>query len=104
MVGFEIALLVFLGVVIVVGIRAIAAPLSNAYAEKMKYRYRELGSESETELRNKVAYLESELLAVKQQLLEVQQSVEFVIKQNETRPITSEDRIIKIPQNQEKDS
>ncbi len=98
MIAIEVAVLIFLGVVLVVGMRAIAAPIIQAYAEKVRYKYRDMGSESETMLKQKVEYLESEVLTLKQQLNDVQATLDFVVKQNETK--IEVDPVIKVSEKQ----
>lgn len=85
MIAFEVALLIVLGVITVVGLRAIGEPLTKAHAEKIKYQYKELGSAAETALKTRVEYLESEVLTLKQQLKEVQESVEYAVKRSEAQ-------------------
>lgn len=97
MIAFEVALLIFFGIILVGGMRTIAAPLIQAYAEKMRYKYRDMGSESETLLKQKVEYLESEVVTLKQQLNEVQATLDYVIKQNDAVKV---DPVIKVTERQ----
>ena len=85
MIAFEIALLVFLGVIIVVGIANIGKPITQAYADRMRYRYKELDSEAETKLKQRVEFLESEVIELKKQLLAVQETADFAVKQIEMK-------------------
>jgi hypothetical protein len=94
MIAFEIALLMFLGVVAVMGIRHIAKPITEAYAEKVKFGYRELGSQSEKELKEKVSALEDEIMNLKQQVKSLQESVDFAIEQKQS---VGDSTKIKIP-------
>jgi hypothetical protein len=79
-IAFEIAFIVILGVVIVVGIAAGGRPLAEAYAERMKYKYKSLDSEAEFVLRGRVAALEQELIALKQELVNLRNTTDFAIE------------------------
>jgi hypothetical protein len=102
MIAFEIALLVVLGIVIVAGIKSIAPPISQAYAEKIRFKYKDLGSEAETVLKERVSFLENEVRDLKQQLSDVQQTLDLVIKHNASSATTAtkqeeeEDHIIHV--------
>jgi hypothetical protein len=84
-IAFEIALLVFFGVIIVVGIASIGKPITQAYVDKMRYKYKELDSEAETKLKQRVEFLESEVIELKKQLIAVQETAEFAVKQIEMK-------------------
>jgi hypothetical protein len=68
LVAFEIAFLMFLGAVIIVAIAAGGRPLAEAYAEQVKYKYRELGSHAETILNKKVSVLQQEIADLKDKI------------------------------------
>lgn len=85
MLAFEIALLVFLGVIIVVGIANIGKPITQAYVDKVRYKYKELDSEAETKLKARVEFLESEVIELKRQLIAVQETADFAVKQIEMK-------------------
>lgn len=68
MVAFEIAFLMFLGAVLIVAIAAGGRPLAEAYAEQVKYKYRELGSHAETVLNKRVAVLQQEIADLKDKI------------------------------------
>jgi hypothetical protein len=81
--AFEVALLVFLGAVIIVAIVALAKPVTEMFAEKMKFRYREMGSESEKMLKDRVNFLEGEMIDLKQHIASLSETVDFVSKEVE---------------------
>lgn len=81
MIAFEIALLLFLGVLVVMGIRHIARPITEAYVEKMKFGYKALGSKAESTLTQKIRTLEAEVMNLKDQVKSLQESVDFAIEQ-----------------------
>jgi len=79
MIAIEIAVLVFLAVMIAMGIRTVAKPLTETYLERMKFKYRELGSQAERDLNQKVEVLEGEIMSLRQQVKSLQESVDFAI-------------------------
>jgi hypothetical protein len=74
---FEIAFVVILGVIIVVGISALGKPLADAQAEKVRFRFRSLGSEAQEALTKKSDYLESEIMDLKQRVKALEEIAEF---------------------------
>lgn len=76
-IAFEIAFLMFLGVVTVVFIAAAGRPLAEAYAERLKWKYRQLDSEAEFVLKQRVAALEDEVRDLKRQVIAVQDTTDF---------------------------
>ena len=80
MIQFEIAILVLLSIVAVVTIAAIGRPLAEAYAEKLKSRYRELAPEKEEEFRRRLSLLEQETIDLKVGLANAQASADFAVK------------------------
>ena len=84
MIAFEVAFLIFLGVVLVVGLRAVGKPIADAYAERMRYKYRDLGSEAQTVLTKKVEYLEAEIMDLKARLKSLEETADYNTKQQGT--------------------
>lgn len=80
MIAFEIAFLMFLGVVSVVFIAAAGRPLAEAYAERVRWKYRQLDSEAEFVLKQRVAALEDEVRDLKRQVIAVQESSDFAVR------------------------
>lgn len=78
MIAFEIAFLMFLGAVLIVAIAAGGRPLAEAYAEHVKYKYRELGSHAETVLNRKTSVLQQEIADLKDRIhyLELRQDAQ----------------------------
>lgn len=82
--GIAIEILVF-GVIVVSIVVFLARPLFEARAERMKHQYREMGSDTERMLKEKVTFLEGELIEVKRQLTSLQETVDFVSKEVESQ-------------------
>ena len=72
--------LMIVGVVAIVTVAAVGRPLAEAYSEKQKAKYRELGSDAEDKLKQRVAFLESEIDELKRQLHQIQETNDFTIK------------------------
>ena len=68
LIAFEIAFLMFLGAVLVVGIAAGGRPIAEAYAEQVKFKYRELGSHAENVLNKRVSVLQQEIADLKDRI------------------------------------
>ena len=78
---------IFIGLVLVaviVGITVCGKPLAVGYAEKMKISG-EADSEETRRLKDKVAFLESQVEDLRTQLQSVQESVEFALELKESR-------------------
>ncbi|PWT95928.1 MAG: hypothetical protein C5B53_10620 [Candidatus Melainabacteria bacterium] len=80
MIAFEVALVFTFALVGIVTIAAVGRPLAEAYAEKLKTRYKAIGSEEASSLKLRVESLENELRELKSQLRNVQDSTDFVVK------------------------
>jgi hypothetical protein len=64
----------------IVTIAAVARPMAEAYAEKLKTRYKAIGSDEAQALKVKVDALENEVLELKSQVKSVQESTDFAVK------------------------
>lgn len=67
-------------IVTIVMIAAVARPMAEAYAERLKTKYRAIGSDEAQALRLKVESLENEVLELKSQVKNVQETSEFAQK------------------------
>ncbi len=79
MIAFEVAFLMFLGVVSVVTIAAIGRPLAEAYSEKMKQRYRLMLPAAEEHLRERIEAQEMQLLELKDEIADLKFTNEFLL-------------------------
>ena len=95
--AFEVAFLLFLAVVILGALWVVARPMMLAFLEKTKYRYRDMGSETEALLKDKINILEGELLAVKQQVTTMQETIDFL-----SREIEGQGTTIKTPEKKQR--
>ena len=97
MIVFEMALLITAGVVTVVTIAAMGRPLAEAYAEKLKARYKELESDVEANLKSRLGALEEEVSDLKRQVIQIQETSEFTTKLLESQRL----RLTEIEEKQE---
>jgi flagellar biosynthesis/type III secretory pathway M-ring protein FliF/YscJ len=97
MIAFEVALVICVAIILVTAIRSLARPITEAIAERMRSQYREMGSDTEKMLKDRVNFLEGELLAVKQQVTALQEQLDYVGKQVESQGST-----IKVPDQQQR--
>jgi hypothetical protein len=79
LIAFEVAFLMFLGVVSVVTIAAIGRPLAEAYSEKMKQRYRLMLPAAEEHLRERIEAQEMQLLELKDEIADLKFTNEFLL-------------------------
>lgn len=80
MIAFEVALLFVLALISVVTIAAVGRPLAEAYAEKLKTRYRAIGSQEAYDLKERQQNLETEMIELKSQIKTLQENNEYAIK------------------------
>lgn len=80
LVVFEIVFLFVIGLISIVALATVGRPLAIAYAEKLKTRYREIGSEEASNLKDRLAAAEEEIRELKRQMASVQESSDFTIK------------------------
>lgn len=85
MIAFEIMFLIMGSLVAIVTIAAVGRPLAEAYSEKLKQRYRELGPEQERQLTARIAALEEEIRELKQQVKGITDTTDFAVKMIESR-------------------
>ena len=78
--AFEIVFLFVIGLVSIVTIATVGRPLAIAYAEKLKTKYKEIGSDEANNLKQRVAAVEEEMRDLKRQLTNIQESSDFAIK------------------------
>lgn len=77
---FEIMFLVVLGVVTIVALATVGRPMAIAYSEKLKTKYREIGSDEASNLKERLSAAEEEIRDLKRQISNLQDSSDFAIK------------------------
>ncbi len=78
--AFEVAFILVIAIVLIVTIAAMGRPLAEAYAEKLKTKYREIGSQEAHNLKKNLLGLEGEVLELKAQMKVLQENNEYVSK------------------------
>ncbi len=78
--AFEVAFILVVSIVLVVSMATIGSPLAKAYAEKLKTKYREIGSQEAYSLKESMRLLEGEVLELKAQMKTLQENNEYVAK------------------------
>ncbi|SRR5579885_427948 len=73
---FELGFVILLIVIVVF----CARPIVEAYSEKIRTKYKEIGSEQGHQLEKRVTQLEAEILELRQQLRAAQESADFALK------------------------
>ncbi len=80
MLAFEMMALFMVGIIAVVTVAAVGRPIAEAYSEKLKSQYRELGSQKEKQLQDRIACLEEEVRELKGQIRGIQETADFAAK------------------------
>lgn len=89
LIAFEIMFLFMASLVAIVTIAAVGRPLAEAYSEKLKQRYKELGPDQERQLTARIAAMEEEIRELKHQMKGITDTTDFAVKMIESR---SEDK------------
>lgn len=69
----------------IVAIVTMGKPLAEAYSERIKAKYRAIGSEEELTLRTRIDSLEQEVVDLRRQLTQIQETTEFTAKLIESK-------------------
>ncbi len=85
MIAFEVLLLLAASVIVIVGLTAVIRPLAQAYSERLKAKYKEIGGDQEVLLKSRVSSLEEEIREIKRQVLSIQETSEFTARMIETK-------------------
>ncbi len=80
MIAIEVLLLLAASVIVIVGLTAVVRPIAQAYSERLKMNYKEIGSEQENLLKNRVSSLEEEIREIKRQMQGIQETSDFTAK------------------------
>ena len=80
MIAIEVLLLLAASVIVIVGLTAVVRPIAQAYSERLKMNYKEIGSDQENLLKNRVSSLEEEIREIKRQMQGIQETSDFTAK------------------------
>jgi hypothetical protein len=80
MIAVEVLVALMVISVVVFGIAKIAAPIAEAFADRLKLKFQELGPEEEHEMKTRICALEEEVRGLKQQIANVQETADFAVK------------------------
>ncbi len=80
MIIYELVIAGLFLIVLIVGINVCAKPIANGYGEKIKNRYREIGSAEGERLWEKIASLETEVHELKRELVRVNELADFAAR------------------------
>lgn len=102
MVVVEILVGLIIAFVILTGITKIASPIAEAFSERLKLKYQEIGPEEERLLKARVSALEEEVRVLKQSVANVQSTADFAVKLLEDQRANDASPSIKIVSEKEK--
>ncbi len=77
MIAFEAVFVSMIGLVLIVTIAAVARPLAEAYAEKLKVSYREQGSDEMRRIKQNLESMERQVFELKEQVKQLEETNEF---------------------------
>lgn len=97
MVIIEILVGIIIATVILAGISKIGAPIAEAFADRLKLKFQELGPEQERELRSRVSFLEDEVRSLQQQVNGLRDSNDFTAKLLEADKIADAPTVLRTP-------
>jgi hypothetical protein len=80
MIVVEILVGIIVATVILTGICKIGAPLAEAFSERLRLKFQELGPEEERQLKARISSLEDEVLSLKQQVAGAQAASDYAVK------------------------
>jgi hypothetical protein len=84
MIAVEVLVALMIISVVIFGIAKIAAPIAEAFAERLKLKFQEIGPEDEHEMKARISALEEEVRGLKQQVANVQATADFAVKTLQT--------------------
>lgn len=85
MIVVEILVGIIVATVILTGIFKVAAPIAEAFSERLKLKYQELGPEEERLLKARICALEEDVRNLKQQIGNLQDANDYAVKLVESR-------------------
>ncbi len=88
MIAVEILVGIIIASVVLFGIAKIGAPIAEAFAERLRLKFKELDPEEERLLKARIATLEEDVRTLKQQMIGIQDSSDYAVKlveQSETQ-------------------
>jgi hypothetical protein len=80
MIVVEILVGIIIASVVLTLIGKIGAPLAEAFADRLKLKYQEMGSESERKLKSRITALEEEIHSLRQQVVSIRETADFAVK------------------------
>jgi hypothetical protein len=85
MIAVEVLVGLLIVTVLIVGIIKIGAPIADAFADRLKLKFQELGPEEERQLKTRIETLEEEVRNLKRQVVSIQETTDFATKVIQTR-------------------
>jgi hypothetical protein len=87
MIAVEVLVGLLIVTVLIVGIIKIGAPIADAFADRLKLKFQELGPEEERQLKSRIETLEEEVRNLKRQVVSIQETTDFATKVIQTREL-----------------
>jgi|SRR5271163_738228 len=80
MIAVEVLVALMVISVVIFGIAKIGTPIAEAFADRLKLKFQELGPEEEHEMKARIGALEEEVRGLKQQVANIQETTDFAVK------------------------
>lgn len=80
MIVVEVLVAILVAVVVVVGLMKVAGPIADAFADRLKMKFQEIGPEQEREFRSRIDSLEQEVRDLKREMQDMRESMTFAVK------------------------
>jgi hypothetical protein len=77
MIAVEVLVGIMISVVVIIGIFRVAGPITDAFANRLKLKFQELGPEEERQFRTRITELERQVFELQQQMQSVQEALKF---------------------------
>ncbi|HEY9676986.1 MAG TPA: hypothetical protein V6C76_03215 [Drouetiella sp.] len=77
MIAVEVIVALMVVAVIIVGIVKVAGPIADAFSDRLKLKFQELGPEQERQFRQRIDALEEQVRDLRTQVSDLQASVKF---------------------------
>jgi len=80
MIVVEILVGIIVAFVVLAGLASVGAPLANAFAERLKMKFKELEPSEVRQMNTRIAALEEEIRSLKTQLSGVQETADYAVR------------------------
>lgn len=77
MIAVEVIVGILVALVVIVGLMKVAGPIADAFADRLKLKFQELGPEQERQFRQRIEALEEQVRELQSQMTNLQAATNF---------------------------